>query len=74
MNGSRGTLRLGTTIAMLALTAACGGGGGTTAPAPAAAPSAAVNQIEPAPRDWVQDGGTFTWPLGQLPSNFTTTK
>ena len=71
VNGSRGTVRLGTTIAMLALTAACGGGGGsTTAPAPIAVPSAALNQINPVPRDRVQDGGTFTWPLSQLPSNF----
>ena len=28
------------------------------------------NQINPLPRDQVQDGGTFTWPIGSMPANF----
>ena len=34
------------------------------------APSLAKNDIEATPRDEVQDGGTFRWPLDQIPSNF----
>ncbi len=51
---------------------ACGGGSEGTAGAstPTAPPSATSNQLNPVPRDQVQDGGTFTWALDQLPPNF----
>jgi peptide/nickel transport system substrate-binding protein len=60
------------TIGLLALFASACGGGGETTPAPAATavPSASLNQINPMPRERVQDGGTFTWPIGQIPSQF----
>jgi peptide/nickel transport system substrate-binding protein len=32
--------------------------------------SATQNQIRQTPRDQVQDGGTFTWPIDSFPSNF----
>jgi peptide/nickel transport system substrate-binding protein len=49
---------------------ACEGGGEDAPAAPVSRPSAKTNQINPLPRDQVQDGGTFTWPIGQIPPNF----
>ncbi len=51
------------------LASGCGRGSGTSAPA-AAPPKATVNAMNPQPRDQVQDGGTFTWPLDEIPPNF----
>jgi peptide/nickel transport system substrate-binding protein len=52
-------------------TAGCGGSGDTqTSGAPAAPPSATENQINPQPRDAIQDGGTMTWQLQSMPPNF----
>jgi peptide/nickel transport system substrate-binding protein len=42
-----------------------GGGGGAKE-----APSATQNDINKTPRDQLQNGGTFTWPLTQIPTNF----
>jgi peptide/nickel transport system substrate-binding protein len=55
--------------ALMGATLACGGGdrGGS---ATAELPSTTENQINPMSRDQVQDGGTLTWPLLQIPSNF----
>jgi len=33
-------------------------------------PSASQNDINKTSRDQLQNGGTFTWPLGQIPTNF----
>jgi peptide/nickel transport system substrate-binding protein len=57
------------------LSPACGGGNGngngeTTATGPAARPGTTENQINPRPRDQVQDGGTLTWPINQVPPVF----
>jgi peptide/nickel transport system substrate-binding protein len=61
--------------ALAAIVSACDGGAGgapaQTEPARTASPrSATENQINPLPRDRVQDGGTLTWPLDQIPTNF----
>jgi peptide/nickel transport system substrate-binding protein len=56
------------TVAALTLTA-CGGGGadgGGSGEAPELG-AIAINQVGPAQ---LQDGGTFRWPLGELPPNF----
>jgi peptide/nickel transport system substrate-binding protein len=55
-------------LGLAVATSACGGGstGTTTAPVP----TATKNQINAMPRDKVQDGGTFTWPLTQMVTNF----
>jgi len=42
-----------------------GGGGG-----PKAVPKASQNDINATPRDQLKDGGTFTWALTQIPTNF----
>jgi peptide/nickel transport system substrate-binding protein len=59
-------------VSALGLFAACGGSGGETTgtPAPAAPPSAHANDVNPMPRDQIQDGGTFTWPIDDMPANF----
>ncbi|MEQ1757417.1 MAG: ABC transporter family substrate-binding protein [Vicinamibacterales bacterium] len=56
--------------AIAALTVACGGGRSEgTAVDHTQAEAAMRNQIRPTPRDQVQDGGTFTWPIDSMPSN-----
>ena len=72
MNANFWKRALVTPIIALALgVSACGGGDDTsTARPPAATPSTQTNQINPLPRDQVQDGGTFTFPLDQMPPNF----
>ncbi len=51
--------------------AMAGCGGAQTQKAPLATKqSATENQINPQPRDKVQDGGTLTWPLDDMPPNF----
>ncbi len=54
------------------LAAGACGGGRTAPPAGQAAPTpaAARNQINPQPRDRVQEGGRLVWPIDQMPSNF----
>lgn len=49
--------------------AACGSSE-KNSPPPAAPPEAKANQINPQPRDSLQDGGKLTWPLSQIPNNF----
>jgi peptide/nickel transport system substrate-binding protein len=39
-------------------------------PQQSAPPSATTNQINPKPRDQVQDGGKLTWPVNGEPANF----
>jgi peptide/nickel transport system substrate-binding protein len=68
---SRPTARLAPAIALALALSACGGGEGEQkAAAPMATPSARANQINPVSREKVQDGGTFTFPLDLLPTNF----
>jgi glutathione transport system substrate-binding protein len=70
-----GGLGIAIVLSAVALAAsACGGGGGAaTSGAPAGGappPPAKANDIHPVPRDQVQDGGTFTWPIDDMPANF----
>jgi len=56
-----------------AIVSGCGSGGGSssTAPAPGTPPpSVTATQINKQPRERVKDGGTLTWPLDQIPTNF----
>jgi peptide/nickel transport system substrate-binding protein len=64
-------LALASVSALSALLVGCSGGAeeGGGAP-PAETPSATSNQTRPVPRDQVQDGGTFTYPLQGMPTNF----
>jgi peptide/nickel transport system substrate-binding protein len=59
------------TVLSLAL-AACGGSSdsGGTGNTGKTVPSVNQNDINKTPRDQLQDGGTMTWPLTQIPSNF----
>jgi len=61
-----------TTTALVLAVSACSSGGGSNAgpTASAPAPSATTNQINPVPRDQLQDGGTFTFALDGMPPNF----
>jgi peptide/nickel transport system substrate-binding protein len=56
----------------LASIAAASCEGGATGGAVLAAAGATQNQIRQTPRDRVQDGGTFTWPIDSMPPNFNT--
>jgi peptide/nickel transport system substrate-binding protein len=51
------------------LIAGCGGGM-STPPRQTAPPTATSSSINPMPREKLRDGGTFTWAMTQLPSNF----
>ena len=60
-------------VALAAIVSACGGRGGSSATVPAsgaATPSVTASQINKQPRERVKDGGTLTWPLDQIPTNF----
>jgi peptide/nickel transport system substrate-binding protein len=62
-------------VSLLAsILSACGGGrdggGAVATETHAPPPSATRNQINAMPRDKVQDGGKFTWPLDGMPPNF----
>lgn len=58
-------------VMVAVLAAGACGGDRARPPSQAAAPVASgVAQINPTPRDQVQDGGTFTWPIDAVPSNF----
>ena len=60
-------------VTLLALiVSACGGGSGSTTITTVQAPprSATQNQINAMARENVQDGGTFTWPIDNMPANF----
>ena len=74
MNGTLRQHSLTAILAVLALgAAACGRGDTGSAPQPAGGtpgPSASTSQTRPTPRDQVQEGGTFTWPLTGMPPNF----
>ena len=61
---------LGLLMAVSAAVAGACGGGEQIEPGGAPPPSTTENQINPTPRNQVQDGGTLTWPLLQIPSNF----
>ena len=62
-------LKLSTSIAILVMAASCGGED-SPAPSMTAIPSAQGNDLNPTPREILQNGGTFTWPLSAMPSNF----
>lgn len=69
------TWTLAATAFAAALAAAACGGGSDESTKPAATersepPAAHGNQINAMPRDRVQDGGTFTYPIDQMPPNF----
>jgi peptide/nickel transport system substrate-binding protein len=60
-------------VALAAIVSACGGRGGPGSTAPASGttpPSVRAIQINKQPRESLKDGGTLTWPLDQIPSNF----
>lgn len=61
---------LGSLLGLALLVSSCQGarqgGPGRTAEAP----PASANDINPAPREELQDGGTLRWPLEQMPPNF----
>jgi peptide/nickel transport system substrate-binding protein len=60
-------------VALAAIVSACGGGGGQSSTAPAAGaktPSVTASQTNEQPRERLRDGGTLTWPLDQIPTNF----
>ena len=61
------SLALGATCALLM----SGCGSNTSAPTPtAASPAATANSVNAMPRERLRDGGTFTWAMTQMPSNF----
>jgi peptide/nickel transport system substrate-binding protein len=57
---------------VLALTAGCGNDGSPTTAPTADAPAATATSTNPLPRDRVLDGGTFTYAISGMPSNFNT--
>jgi peptide/nickel transport system substrate-binding protein len=60
-------------VALAAIVSACGGRGNSSSTAPtsgATPPSVTASQINRQPRERVKDGGTLTWPLDQIPTNF----
>lgn len=61
-----------TTLAVGAalLVGGCGGRPETSASSATETPPASSIQINAQPRDRLRDGGTFTWPLDQLPPNY----
>ena len=61
------SLALGATCALLI--SGCGGTSSTPAPA-AAAPTTTASSINAMPRERLRDGGTLTWAMTQMPSNF----
>lgn len=66
---NRSVIEAAVAMAVALVVSACGGG--ERAPETIApAPDTTTNQINAMPRDRVQDGGTFTWPLGQIPTTF----
>lgn len=63
---------LAATAVMAVALSACSGGEGDGAGRPAlqAPPPSTQNQVRPTPRDKVQNGGTFTYPIDSMPPNF----
>jgi peptide/nickel transport system substrate-binding protein len=61
-------------VTLAAIVSACGGRSGPSSTAPASSapppPSVTAIQINKQPRERVKDGGTLTWPLDQIPTNF----
>ena len=67
MISSAKLLAIGATCALLM----SGCGGNTTGPSSSAPPPAATaSSINAMPREKLRDGGTFTWPMQQMPANF----
>jgi peptide/nickel transport system substrate-binding protein len=61
------SLALGATCALLI----SGCGGNTSAPAPTAPPpTATASSINAMPRERLREGGTFTWAMQQMPTNY----
>ncbi len=69
-------MAVGALVATAALVlTACGGGGGAADGAGGGLAGAdqqeqGVNDINPLPRDQVNDGGDLRWPLDAIPDNF----
>ncbi len=58
-------------LALAGMCMATGCGRGRNEPPPAAPlPNITAADVHPMPRDQVQDGGTLTWPLEDMPPNF----
>src|SRR4051794_16580228 len=59
-------------LLLMTPTAACDQGAGTggVAAQQMTGATATQNQIRQTPRDQVQEGGTFTWPIDSMPPNF----
>ena len=62
-----GRLQVGATLLLALLVSACGGRQGV---GPMQSQGAKENQVRQVPRDQVRDGGTFTWPIDNLPPNY----
>ena len=64
-------VRTGGPVLVVAVAVGACGGGATPPETHTAAPAAAdTNQVNPRPRDQVQGGGRFTWPISAMPTNF----
>jgi peptide/nickel transport system substrate-binding protein len=61
----------GALLVSIVAVAGCGPiDGGQAEPGALDAPQASENQVNPTPRHRLQDGGTLTWPLDQMPPTF----
>ena len=65
------TLRMTSAFGVLLLVGACGGTNpSSTATTTQSPPPAGASNVNPMPREDLEDGGTFTYPLDQIPTNF----
>src|SRR6478672_8089080 len=66
------TRQTGTVVASVFALALFGAGCQAAAPKPQASapPSATENQMNPQPREKLQDGGQLVWPIDSAPANF----
>jgi peptide/nickel transport system substrate-binding protein len=62
------------TVLVAVAAVACGGDRGASSSGNLAPQAATDNQIRQTPRDDVEDGGTFTWPIDSMPPNFNTSQ
>ena len=68
---SRKTAAAAALVALALSLAACGSSSGSKNPAKGKDINAAVgNDVNPQPRDKIQDGGTLRWPEVEIPANF----
>src|SRR5687767_315054 len=67
-----GRHRVAILVTLLALVVSGCGSGGRSGTEGGPGPSAGANDVNPADRDQLAEGGTLRWPIGQLPPNFNT--